>query len=121
MANSSVNAPNYSTDLTVRVYDTFYAFSVDVPAAEYDVVNSYFKSIFGTEQIASNFTTTLFRIAENLHVPVLTLLAQIEGQNTIELTSTMAYYLNGMQSQSTLLGINATITPNYWAARNVML
>lgn len=121
MANSSVNAPNYSTDATVRVFDNFYTFSVDVPASEYDVVYSYFKSIFSNNQIASNFTTMLFRIAENLGVSVLTVLAQIEGLDTIALTNTMVYYLNGMQSQSTLLGINATITPNYWTARNVML
>lgn len=121
MANSSVNAPNTSVDRTVRVYDTFYDFEIDAPAAEYDVVNSYFESVFDNNRIAKNFTTTLFRISENTNTPVLTLLQEIEGQDTITLTNTLAYYLNGIQSQSTLLGINATVTPNYWTARNILL
>jgi hypothetical protein len=118
---SSVNTINPNVDLTVRVYDNFYNFAIQVDANEYDVVNSYFISVFGDKQIARNFTTTLFRIAQETNTPVLTLLQQIEGQDTITLTNTLAYYLNGLRSPATLLGINATVTPIYWTARNVLL
>ena len=118
---SSINTINQNVDLTVRVFDAFYSFGIQVDANTYDAVNSYFESVFENRQIAKNFTVSLFRVAEQTKVSVLTLLAQISGQNQIQLSNTMAYYLNGIRSPATLLGINASITPNYWAARNVLL
>ena len=47
------------------------------------------------------------------------LLQQIQGQTLPELTLTLAYYLNGLRSKATLLGVNASVTPNYYVARNV--
>jgi hypothetical protein len=49
----------------------------------------------------------------------MTLLEQVQGQNAIEVTATLAYYLNGLRSPSTLLGTNVPVTPNFYAARNV--
>ena len=115
----SVNTINPSVDLTVRVFDEFYEFAVDVDANEYDVVNSFFESAFGTKDAAANFTATLFRIADQTQTPVLTLLAEIEDMDKVQLTATLAYYLNNIRSPATLLGINAVTTPNYYAARNV--
>jgi aconitase B len=117
----SVNQLNTNIDLTVRVYDNFYNFGIDVPSNEYDVVNSYFKSVFESQEAADNFTVTLFRIAEETNTNVLTLLNQLSDQDQIQLTATLGYYLNGLRSPSTLLGINTTVTPNVWAARNVIL
>lgn len=116
---TTVNYANPKVDQTVRIYDEFYAYAADVPAAEYDAVNSYFKSVFGTGEAADNFTVTLFRVSEDSNIPVMTLLQQIEGQSQPELTLTLSYYLNGTRSRSTLLGLNATVTPNYYVARNV--
>lgn len=116
----SVNDINPKVDLTVRVYDDFYNFAVDVSAEEYDIVNSYFESVFKTKQAALNFTTTLFRIAQQTNVSVITLLNQIQEMDQINLTATLAYYLNGLRSNSTLLGINSTVVPNYYVARNAL-
>ena len=117
---ASVNTINPKIDLTVRVFDDFYGFALEVDANEYDAVNSYFESVFNDKQIAQNFTTSLFRVAEQTGVPVLTILQQLEGQDQITLTNTLCYYLNGLRSPATLLGINSTVTPNYWTARNVL-
>ena len=117
----SVNEVNSKVDLTVRVFDNFYNFSVEVDSNEYDVVNSYFKSVFKNNQIAQNFSTTLFRIAQETETPVLVLLEQIQGQTQVEMTATLAYYLNGLRSPATLLGINSPVIPTFWAARNVIL
>jgi len=117
---ASVNEINPKLDLTVRVFDEFYEFSIEVPANEYDTVNSYFESVFRSRTAAKNFTTTLFRIADQTKTPVLTLLDQIQDQDQIQLTSTLAYYLNGLRSNATLLGINAAVVPNFYAARNVL-
>lgn len=116
----SVNTANPKVDLTVRVFDQFYSFDVSVPAAEYDIVNSYFESVFKTKEAARNFTTALFRVAQETNTPVLTLLDQVQGQDSIKVSATLAYYLNGLRSPSTLLGVNSVLTPNYFTARNVL-
>lgn len=116
---STVNYPNPRLDPTVRVFDQFYGFDQQVPAQEYDVVYSYFRSVFGTAEAAGNFTTTLFRVADESATPVLTLLQEIQGQSQPELTLTLCYYLNSVRSNATLLGVNAAVTPNFYAARNV--
>ena len=116
----SVNAPNSNNDLTVRIFDGFYSYEQFVSAEEYDVVFSYMKSVFTTDLAAGNFTVALFRIADTTGVSVLTILSNIQGQNSIQLTQTLAYYLNNLRSTSTLLGYGASVSPNYYTARNVL-
>lgn len=116
----SVNNPNDKVDQTVRVFDKFYAFDVQVPVEEWDVVNSFFASVFKTRDAAANFSTALFRVAYETNTPVLTLLAQMQNQNGIQITGQLAYYLNALRSSSTLLGVNSTLTPNFYTARNVL-
>lgn len=122
---ASINYTNYNIDQTVRVFDSFYEYDVDVPAAEYDVVNSYFKSVMTTAQAADNFTVSLFRVAENTGIPALTLLQSFQESggtvgNTMNLNVNMAYYLNSIRNRATLLGIGVSVTPNFYAARNVV-
>ena len=115
----SVNSYNVSIDQTVQLFDQFYDYSTSVSAQEYDAVYSFFRSQFATAEAAGNFTVALFRISENSRIPVMDLLSQIEGLGTIELTLTLAYYLNNLRSASTLLGLNQPVTPNFYVARNV--
>lgn len=117
---SSVNTINTRIDPTVRIFDQFFDFDQQVPVNEYDAVNSFFQSVFGTNEAAANFTVTLFRIARSANRPVMELLAEMDGQDRTRITATMAYYLNGTRSPSTLLGINVIVKPNVWAARNVI-
>jgi hypothetical protein len=119
--NNTVNALNPKIDQTVRVFDNFYKFDVDVPVNEYDAVYSYFKSVITTPPAAANFAITLFRIADLSKIPVMTLLEQLQGQNKNQLTATLCYYLNNFRSPATLLGITSTVTPNFFAARNIRL
>jgi hypothetical protein len=116
----SVNVVNPATDLTVRIFDSFYAYEQNVSSEEYDVVFSYLKSIFITATAAGNFAVSLFRIADETNVNVLTVLDSIQGQDALQLTQTLAYYLNNLRSGSTLLGFGAAVTPNYYTARNVL-
>lgn len=118
---SSVNQPNLQIDQTVRIYDAFYNYSANVPVMEYEAVLSYFESVFKTQDAAENFTSSLFRVAEQTNTSAMTLLQSFQsgGQTSPEITSLMAYYLNSVRSTSTLLGVLATATPNYYSARNV--
>lgn len=115
----SVNAYNPKVDQTVQIFDRFYNYSANVAAIEYDAVYSYFRSVFGTADAAGNFTVSLFRIAQTTNVPVMDLLQQMQGLDGPQLTLTMAYYLNGLRDNSTLLGLKIPVTPNYYVARNV--
>jgi hypothetical protein len=118
---SSVNAINPNVDLTVRIFDEFYNFGLEVDTNDYDAVNSFFESVFVDKEAAQNLTVTFFRIAKETNTSVLTLLEQVQGQTAIEVTATLAYYLNGLRSPSTLLGVNVPVTPNYYTARNVVI
>ena len=117
---STVNYANPKTDLTVRVFDQFYDYDVNVPAAEYDIVYSYFQSQMTSRVAAGNFTVSLFRVAEETQIPVLTLLEQMQGNNGVNININMAYYLNQIRSRATLLGVGAAVSPNYYQARNVL-
>lgn len=117
---STVNYTNYNIDQTVRVFDKFYEYDVNVPAAEYDIVYSYFLSTMKTKLAAGNFAVSLFRVAQNTNIPALTLLEQFQGINGVNLNVQMAYYLNQIRSRATLLGVSNPVVPNFYAARNVV-
>lgn len=115
----TINAINPKIDQTVRIYDQFYNYAEDVPAAEYDIVLSYFKSVFNTVEAAQNFTVAIFRVAEESGDSALSILQQLQGTNGPELTLSLCYYLNSLRSNATLLGILEPAAPNFWTARNV--
>jgi hypothetical protein len=102
------------------VFDAFYEYDVDVPAAEYDVVNSFFKSTMTTRLAADNFTVSLFKVAQDTKIPALTLLQAFEGVSGMNLNVSMAYYLNTIRNRATLLGVGVPVTANFYAARNVV-
>jgi hypothetical protein len=117
---ATINYENPNLDQTVRVLDAFYEYDVDVPAAEYDVVNSFFKSIMTTRLAADNFTVSLFKVAQDTKIPALTLLQAFEGVSGMNLNVSMAYYLNTIRNRATLLGVGVSVTANFYAARNVV-
>ena len=122
---ASINYTNYNIDQTVRVFDTFYDYDVNIPVGDYDVVNSYFRSVMTTKQAADNFTVSLFRVAQDTNIPPLTLLQSFQAGNTnnnpgLSLNLNMAYYLNSIRNRATLLGVGIAVAPNFYAARNVV-
>ena len=119
---ASVNYTNYNIDQTVRVFDTFYDYDVNIPVGEYDAVNSYFRSVMTTKQAADNFTSSLFRVAQDTKIPALTLLKSFQagGSSGMDLNVNMAYYLNSIRNRATLLGVGVAVAPNFYAARNVV-
>ncbi len=117
---STINYGNPKQDTTVKVFDRFYVFEQDVPEDQYNAVNSYFRRVFKDKLAADNFTVSLFQVSAYSKRPVLDLLSEIQGLDQLQLSSTLCYYLNNQRSNSTLLGVNALVTPNYYAARNVL-
>ena len=116
---STINAINSNIDLTVQIFDRFNRYQQAVPAQEYDAVRSYLLSVFGTPAQANNLTTTMFRISAASGIPVMQLLQSIEGMSGPQITLVFAFYLNTFQSPSTMLGIQATVVPNYYVSHNI--
>lgn len=116
----SINYTNPNIDQTVRVFDSFYRYEANVPADQYDLVNSYFVSVMSTRQAANNFTDSLFRVADQTRIPVMDLLQSIQGQSGMELNVSMAYYLNNIRSNATLVGIGTPASQNFYVARCVV-
>jgi hypothetical protein len=117
---TTINTINRSVDLTVRIFDDFDNFELEVPVNEWDVVLSFFEKVFGIGEAATAFATNLFRVANESDTNVQILLDEMDGLDRIKVTATLAYYINSFRSSSTLLGINSAVTPTVWAARNIL-
>lgn len=117
----TVNYTNPNTDQTVRIFDEFYNFEATVNAATYDLVYSFMLTVFSDKTAASNFTLSIFQVSESSGIEVEELLKNLQGQDSLQLTVTLAYYLNNLRNASTLLGVSAVQTPDVNVARNVYI
>jgi len=109
-------------DQTVRIFNNFYTEDLTVPSNEWEVVYSYF---VGTSNptTASAFASVLFRIAQEAGVEVMSLLEDIQGKsqnNKLNLSQTMAFYLNLIRSKTALYGVSTVPSPNQAVQRNIL-
>lgn len=116
-----IDAPRSQLDKTVRVFDQFYNFDLVVNAEQYEIIYSYFYDICGTQNIARNFTTILFRIASITGEDAMKLLSYLTGSTKLEIDNILIYYLNSLKSKTTLYGINTEPIPNQTVLRNVVI
>ena len=112
-----------SLDKTVKIFDQFYDNSLIVPTNQYDIVHSYFIGVCTTETIANNYTSILFRIAQESGVSAIELLENVKGitKNKVDINKIFAYYLNSFKSKTSLYGIAQIPKPSLPVARNVVL
>jgi hypothetical protein len=115
-----IDGPQSQLDTTVRVFDSFYNYEAAIDSNEYEIVNSYFKSVCGSANVANNFTTMLFRIVSITGQDAMTLLDNIQGTTKLETTAMMAYYLNSLKSKTTLYGVSVVPAPNETVQRNIV-
>lgn len=87
---------------------------------EYDHVLSTFKKIMKDDTAAEKFAYALYQIAAATEINVIQLLDSLDITNEMTLNNSMAYYLNSLNSPSTLYGVQNSITPSYYAGRNVL-
>lgn len=109
-----------SMDQTVRIFDSFYAFDLQVNAGDFDIVYGYFRTVCATQNIAGNFTAVFFRIAQETGIPVLELLKAIQGTSALQMNKIISYYLNSFKSKTSLYGVAITPPPNQFIARNIV-
>lgn len=126
----SVNNPDNVKDRTSAVYQQFnaaydgiYGYGVDQDT--YDYTLGYFEKNTNNKQAAAAFTDNLFRIAANFqsngeNITVQDLLQQINNSQGITIDTLMAYWLNQIQSTSTLLGTVRRFSSNYYVTRTIL-
>jgi hypothetical protein len=119
MASIIDNSRN-QLDQTIRIFDSFYEFDLVVNTNEYDIIRGYFISVCSTRDIAENFTAFLFYIAQQTQLSALSLLDSIKGKSKLEMNRTMAYYMNGFKSKTSLYGISTIPQANLPVARNIV-
>ena len=115
-----VDAPRSQLDNTVKLYDQFYNFDLVVEADQFELVYSYFFDITKDKNIANNFSTIMFRIANITGENVLTLLDEMKKTSSLNANALLTYYLNSLKSKTTLYGIANVPMPNYTVQRNVV-
>lgn len=109
-------------DQTVSIFDNFYSTKLQVNAGDWDVVYSYFLGTSKSKDIANNFASLLFRIAQEGNFNVLDLLATIKGTNTtLKTNQVICYYLNSFRPKASLYGVGIIPKPNESVQRNVVL
>jgi hypothetical protein len=109
-------------DQTVRLFDNFYSTKLRVSAGDWDVVYSYFLGTSKSKEIARNFASLLFRIAQEGNFNVLDLLATIKGSPTkLQTNQVICYYLNTFRPKASLYGVGIIPRPNEAVQRNVVL
>jgi len=109
-----------SLDQTVRIFDSFYAITLNINGNEYDIVHGYFVSVCTSKNIANNFTAVLFRVAQETGIDALELLDQVKGKKKMEMNQILAYYMNSFKSKTSLYGIGTVPKPNLPVARNIV-
>jgi hypothetical protein len=118
---ASILQDTSTRDRTIRIYDGFYNFSLDINPGEYDVVLGYMKSVCQTTEIAKQFTAMLFKIAQEIGESPMALLEGLQGKNGVEMNQVIAYYFNSFKSKTSLYGYSVTPTPNQSVQRNIVV
>lgn len=118
---SIIDNRNDNVDPTIKIFDQFYSTQLAVNAADFDIVYGYFRNVCSTAEIAGNFTSFLFAIAQQTGQNVLTLLQAVQGtSDKLQMNKLICFYLNSFRSKVALYGIGQVPRPNESVARNVV-
>lgn len=118
---NTLNDIQFDDSKNIRIVDEFLESEIVVSANEYDYILSYFKKVMKDPVAAENFTMSVYQVSRQTGISVIELVKSLKGLDGIDLTAAIAYYLNGIRSPATLLGVKNVVQPNYYAARNVLI
>ena len=118
---NTLNDVKYTDNKNVQVVDEFLQTSFAVDGAEYDYVISFFLKAMKDPTAASNFTDSIYQVSRAADIPVQEIVKSMEGQSGLEMNASLAYYLNGIRSNATLLGVTNVVKPNFYAGRGVLI
>lgn len=120
MANS-INDPVYTDQKNINVVKNFNSQPAAIDGGEYDYVLSFFNRAMQDPVSAKNFTESIYQVSRQADVPVIELVKSMEGQTGLQINASMAYFMNGTRSKSTMLGVTNIVRPNFYAGRSVLI
>lgn len=110
-----------AAERTVRIFDSFYDWDINVPPNEFDVVRSYFRSMIQDRAVADNFTAFIFRISHETGIYSLELLDFLKGKSRLDMNATIAYYLNSFKNKASMYGVAVKPLSNQFVSRNIVV
>jgi len=117
----TVNVTKDTQEQSVTLFDEFYNKTTAISQNDYEIVRTFFKSYGYNNDIADDFTAVFFQILDAYNITQDELLKEFKASgDAVALSQTVAYYLNGLRSKTTLVGVSVVQQPNYYAARNVV-
>jgi len=88
---------------------------------DWDVVYSFFKKAMKDEKSAEEFALAIYQIGKDTNTSPLEIISTMKGKDGLELSSILSYYMNGIRSTSTLLGVTNNQKGNFYAVRQVVI
>lgn len=120
----SINNPiiNNTRDPTAAVFETFYDPPGDYPveAGLYDTIVSYFIQQSRSPYESRRLTDTVFRVAQATGVPATQIFDDIRNRRNTDIENQINFYLNQLNSRTTLQGYSSTIQSNFFVARTIL-
>jgi len=108
-------------DLSSATFNSFYAPpAYPVDAGTYDACVAYFITNGNSPNSAKRLADTVFRIANDLSIPPMQLLNEIQNRSDINVNQQLSYYLNQINSRTTLQGSTTPIQSNFYAQRAIL-
>jgi len=93
---------------------------IDFDSNVWSYVYNFFRKSTVDPTAAETLALSVYKIAAQTRVSPLTIVQSMEGQDGIKLNTTMSYYMNGIRSNATLIGVETAKKPNFYAGRSVL-
>lgn len=113
---------NNTQDTTAAVFNTFYE-PVGQYAVEpglYDEAVAYFVQQSRSPVEARRLADLMFRVAEASAVPAVQIFEDVRARRSSDIDNTLNFYINQVNSRTTLQGLSTNIQSNFFVARTVI-
>ncbi|RLA01859.1 MAG: hypothetical protein DRQ47_07530 [Gammaproteobacteria bacterium] len=119
MSANTLNDAYLNDEKNIKVIQNYNSVEVDIDGNEWDYVFGFFKKAMKDVTAAENFAQSIFQVSRQTNVSAVSIVQSMKGQAGLELNASLSYYLNGIRSNATLLGVSNIVKPNFYAGRNV--
>jgi cation diffusion facilitator CzcD-associated flavoprotein CzcO len=97
-----------------------YRSTYQIDSNQYELVLSFFRGVTTTLTAAKSYTQNLFDISAQTGYDIMDLLDAMSDQDALQVTATMAYFLNSFSDKTVMYGVSSIMKPNSHAGRNVI-
>ena len=119
--NLKDNNNNVSEESKTRTFfNGYFDQHVQITGVEWDLVYAFFLKHTENEDAANAMSEAIITAARSQNLNILDLIKDLEPFEGIELDQVLALYLNQTRRDTSLLGYSQPLTPNKYAARNIL-